>query len=162
MIDQKPTAPDTAVRYRCICPNGCETECPAGVERRALQRARREANGGPIRLQRVPGRRKPANAAYVGRPTRFGNPARLVYADHGLIVQWGTEGGAVGTWPADGLDARRHATELYAAWINQPEQEPLRALVRNLLHGRDLTCWCPLDQPCHADVLLELANAPAV
>ena len=27
------------------------------------------------------------------------------------------------------------------------------------LRGRDLACWCPLDQPCHADVLLELANA---
>lgn len=26
------------------------------------------------------------------------------------------------------------------------------------LRGRDLACWCPLDQPCHADVLLELAN----
>jgi hypothetical protein len=24
--------------------------------------------------------------------------------------------------------------------------------------GRDLACWCPLDEPCHADVLLELAN----
>lgn len=22
----------------------------------------------------------------------------------------------------------------------------------------DLMCFCPLDQPCHADVLLELAN----
>jgi hypothetical protein len=28
--------------------------------------------------------------------------------------------------------------------------------------GRDLACSCPLDQPCHADVLLELANTPAV
>ncbi len=27
------------------------------------------------------------------------------------------------------------------------------------LRGKDLACWCPLDQPCHADVLLELANA---
>lgn len=27
------------------------------------------------------------------------------------------------------------------------------------LHGHDLACWCRLDQPCHADVLLELANA---
>ena len=27
------------------------------------------------------------------------------------------------------------------------------------LRGRDLVCWCPLDKPCHADVLLELANA---
>jgi hypothetical protein len=26
------------------------------------------------------------------------------------------------------------------------------------LRGKDLVCWCPLDQPCHADVLLELAN----
>jgi hypothetical protein len=27
------------------------------------------------------------------------------------------------------------------------------------LRGRDLACWCPLDGPCHADVLLEIANA---
>lgn len=26
------------------------------------------------------------------------------------------------------------------------------------LRGKDLACWCPLDQPCHADVLLKLAN----
>lgn len=27
------------------------------------------------------------------------------------------------------------------------------------LRGKDLACWCPLDQPCHADVILEIANA---
>ena len=26
------------------------------------------------------------------------------------------------------------------------------------LAGKDLMCWCPLDQPCHADVLLQIAN----
>ena len=26
------------------------------------------------------------------------------------------------------------------------------------LRGKNLACWCPLDQPCHADFLLELAN----
>jgi len=31
--------------------------------------------------------------------------------------------------------------------------------IRAELAGHDLACWCPLDQPCHADVLLELANA---
>jgi hypothetical protein len=31
--------------------------------------------------------------------------------------------------------------------------------LRRDLAGYDLACWCPLDQPCHADVLLELANA---
>lgn len=30
------------------------------------------------------------------------------------------------------------------------------------LAGQDLACWCPLNQPCHADVLLELANRPAM
>jgi hypothetical protein len=30
--------------------------------------------------------------------------------------------------------------------------------VRRELAGRDLCCWCPLDDPCHADVLLEVAN----
>lgn len=27
------------------------------------------------------------------------------------------------------------------------------------LRGRDLACFCPIGLPCHADVLLELANA---
>lgn len=26
------------------------------------------------------------------------------------------------------------------------------------LRGKDLTCWCSFDQPCHADVLLDMAN----
>ena len=30
--------------------------------------------------------------------------------------------------------------------------------VKTELRGKDLACWCPLDQPCHADVLLEIAN----
>lgn len=30
--------------------------------------------------------------------------------------------------------------------------------VRLNLRGKDLACWCPLDQPCHADVLLAIAN----
>jgi len=29
------------------------------------------------------------------------------------------------------------------------------------LSGKNLACWCPLDQPCHADVLLNLANGRA-
>jgi hypothetical protein len=150
-----------------MCPNGCSCgcDCPAAVELRTLQRARATANGGPIRIQRVAGRRQPQNATYVGRPTRFGNPARIIRADHGLTVQWGDTGGSVGTWPNE-TEARRYATEVYRAWIGRPEQADTRTLFRALLHGRDLVCWCPLPadgQPdhCHASVLLELANAPA-
>lgn len=102
----------------------------------------------------------PLGAVYVGRPTRFGNPARIIRADHGLIVQWGDTGGGVGVWPNE-AEARRYATEAYRAWITRPEQADTRRLFRALLHGRDLTCWCPLPDPgqpdhCHASVLLEL------
>jgi Domain of unknown function (DUF4326) len=43
---------------------------------------------------------------------------------------------------------------LYRQWL------PGTPLYREVseLSGHDLMCWCPLDQPCHADVLLELAN----
>lgn len=157
----------TAVRCRCICPNGCDCgcNCPAAVELRAVQRARAAANGGPIRIQRIPGRRKPEHAAYVGRPTRFGNPFRVAYepGTEGWHVA-AAHGFGVGAFPTD-TEARRYATDAYRVWISQPEQAPLLALVRPLLHGRDLTCWCPLPGPgqpdhCHGAVLLELANQP--
>ncbi len=32
--------------------------------------------------------------------------------------------------------------------------------VRIALRGRNLACWCKIGAPCHADVLLELANRP--
>lgn len=127
-------------------------------------------NQQPRRIQRrrVFGWRAPEGAVYVGRPTRFGNPYRLVRADHGLLVQFGDTGGSVGVWPSE-AEARRYATEAFRVWIEQPEQEELRRLVPQLLHGRDLTCWCPLPelgQPdhCHGAILLRLANAtlPAV
>ncbi len=36
---------------------------------------------------------------------------------------------------------------------------PDRPLDFTELRGKDLACWCKPDQPCHADVLLEIANA---
>lgn len=113
----------------------------------------------PSRIQRrrTAGWRMPTNATYVGRPTRFGNPARLVRAPHGLVVEW-QGGGTVGTWP-DEAAARRFAVTLYEHWIRQPEQAAYRNLVRVLLGGYDLACWCPLDHACHADVLLRIANS---
>ena len=44
------------------------------------------------------------------------------------------------------------------------DQRRTRDHVFNHLHelrGHDLLCWCRAGQPCHADVLLELANANA-
>ncbi len=118
-----------------------------------------------IQRRRTPGWRTPEGAVYVGRPTRYGNPYRLVPQETGWSVQFGDHGGGVGPFPTD-AEARRYATDHYRVWIQQPEQEETRALFRALLHGRDLTCWCPLPadgQPdhCHAAVLIALVNSPA-
>jgi hypothetical protein len=41
------------------------------------------------------------------------------------------------------------------------EHPDLVAAARAELAGRDLACWCPADHPCHADVLLDIANGTA-
>lgn len=51
------------------------------------------------------------------------------------------------------------AVEAYRFWIrNKLEADQRYRDALWFLKGHDLACWCPLDQPCHADVLLELAN----
>ena len=101
----------------------------------------------PRRLQRSrrKGWRMPANAVYVGRPTRWGNP----FAP-----------GKPAADPASGAPVtvrdRAHAVALYRAWLPQRLAEDPDLLAP--LKGKDLVCWCPLDGPCHADVLLAAAN----
>jgi hypothetical protein len=92
--------------------------------------------GPPVRIQRrrTAGWRMPDGAVYVGRPTRFGNP----YAHDAT--------------PAGRAEVVGRYRELAAA------DPALQAAARRQLAGRDLACWCPLDQPCHADVLLTIAN----
>jgi len=50
-----------------------------------------------------------------------------------------------------GLDAPEHLANDFSV-------RPYPAEMLAELAGKDLMCWCPLNQPCHADVLLELAN----
>tara|TARA_B100001939_G_scaffold64869_1_gene53753 strand:- start:412 stop:684 length:273 start_codon:yes stop_codon:yes gene_type:complete len=85
-----------------------------------------------IQRKRTKGWQMPANAIYVGRPTRWGNP----YADQ------------------DNAELVR----LFRENCLTPE---FICSVRSELKGKDLACWCPLDQPCHADVLLKIANEEA-
>lgn len=101
---------------------------------------RETENGQPKRIQRkrTKGWRMPPNTVYVGRPTKWGNP---------YII--GTR-----------LNLTRKETvnlfrKYFAKW-----QTDLTEDVQEQLRGKDLACWCPLDQPCHADVLLEIANQP--
>ena len=97
----------------------------------------------PARVQRrrgVKGWRKPEGAVYVGRisdtkPGKWGNP-----------FDWRVYG-------------RAEAVRLHREWFLP--QPGLVALARAELVGKTLMCYCPVDQQCHADTLLEVANGGA-
>jgi Domain of unknown function (DUF4326) len=91
----------------------------------------------------------PQGAVYVGRRSRDGNPYRVGddYSYYfGPNAKYATAQQCVELFRNE-CDAHR---------IADPQAFEMM-LAR--LRGKDLACWCPLDQPCHADVLLELANA---
>lgn len=117
-----------------------------------------------IQRRRTPGWRMPTGAIYVGRPTRWGNP--YVVGQVGDMRRWtgwfvGDARNADANFGdfAGRADAAALAVELYRqrswSWSLDTVEE-----IRRALAGRDLACWCPLDVPCHADVLLALANTP--
>ena len=89
----------------------------------------------PQRYQRSrrKGARLPAGVVVVTRPTKWGNPHPL----------------ALGRAEA----VRRYESDLRAGRLRVSVAD-----VRRELRGRDLACYCPLDGPCHADVLLKIAN----
>jgi hypothetical protein len=100
-----------------------------------------------VQLSRRKGWRMPPGAVKVDRSgqKRWGNP-----------FLWSMYGKALSD--ENGESQRAAAVADYRQWIMQPEQAHLRDAIRTELRGKDLACWCPPDQPCHADVLLELAN----
>ena len=106
-----------------------------------------------VQLRRTKGWRKPEGAVLVSRPSRWGNPittkntlACETPADAAAMYRDLMRYGETVPYPHPGqsweLDRHRE-------WVLANAHE---------LRGHDLACWCPLDQPCHADVLLEIAN----
>lgn len=92
----------------------------------------------------------PPNTVSVARPTKWGNPYRIG-RDH---TYYGGPGYEQATPKQCVLLYRWHLS----AWASA-ERVSRRKLLQEL-RGKNLACWCPLDQPCHADALLELANPP--
>lgn len=132
-----------------------------------------------IQRKRTKGWRMPEGAVYVGRPTKFGNPFEaykctccgywdvrddngVTYlVDHAYVRQEHVRANPA-TWTTKD-EAIREAVRLYSDeltyWVGgrMDWDSTFREAVSGL-RGKDLACWCPLDQPCHADVLLEIAN----
>jgi hypothetical protein len=58
----------------------------------------------------------------------------------------------------DRWEAQVASLEAFVTWINDPDQADVVARIRRDLRGRDLACFCSERSPCHADVLLVVAN----
>ena len=95
-----------------------------------------------IRLSRTKGWKMPANAVKVDRTTKWGNPFRPADVVAGKAMG---QAGAVEAYHKQ-LQAKL-----------QSEPEVTRAELEKL-RGKHLACWCKPGEPCHADVLLKLAN----
>ena len=88
-----------------------------------------------IQRKRTKGWRMPPNTVYVGRPTKWGNP-----------------------YIAENPGEFAEVIENYQAWMDVLISRELNHDFAEL-RGKNLVCWCPLNRPCHADILLKLANA---
>ena len=95
-----------------------------------------------VQLSRRKGWRMPPNTVKVARPTKWGNPFMIGRDGDATRV---VEMFRFTMCPVDGQPGIYTDSEMA-----EIDLRPLR--------GKNLACWCPLDQPCHADVLLEIAN----
>lgn len=79
----------------------------------------------------------PENTVYVGRGSKWGNP--FVVGEHGTAEEC----------------VEKFAMDI--GWHNSRLGFDLEDIEE--LRGKNLACWCKDGAPCHADVLLEIANA---
>ncbi len=129
------------VLFTCVQARGERSEAsrPGTAGRRAPGKrplsAELRMTGKRFRISN-PYQRNPPNGKRVTRPYRWGNPFRI------------------------GIEAS-DAAEAVAMFRDHLHRHPeLVEEARRKLAGFDLGCFCPLDQPCHADVWLEVLASP--
>jgi hypothetical protein len=123
-------------------PNDKTTDAP---------RTSRETTPHRVQRSRAKGWRMPENAVCVSRPSKWSNPYIVTQTRNG---QWWIDccGDMAGPFSSKSDAAAQAVAEF------RVEVSPLHADIRSELRGKNLACWCALNEPCHADVLLELAN----
>jgi len=116
----------------------------------------------PKRVQMTrnrPWRADHPDAVIVDRRTKWGNPYRIERHPFG---GWTVRNTATDKMLVNGVTregALAACVELYRQAIEDHRDfVPLPSMIRHDLAGHDLACWCKPSDPCHADVLLELAN----
>lgn len=121
-----------------------------------------------IQRKRTKGYRMPPNTVSVTRPGKWGNPFP---ADNDGVMLHALSMGLDGEDPTDRATA---AVDIFRIWLTGGKVNELVGLmlptgfgpapklriIQRELAGKNLACFCALDKPCHATVLLDLANAP--
>lgn len=116
-----------------------------------------------IQCRRVKGWRMPENCVSATRPGKWGNPFVV-----GGFYKKGDFSGYKGVFrmtyvrclldvpPSEftKIETAEEALEWFRWYLVTTKTDCSE------LRGKDLACWCAEGQPCHADILIELANAP--
>ena len=116
-------------------------------------------------------------AIYVGRPSLWGNPyslddVRVIWPEippsgraaaavrryREELTHFGLLSDYAYTAPGRTTEAADRRWEAINRLVVASGARNMAEFAAVALRGHDLVCWCPLDQPCHADVLLELAQ----
>lgn len=118
-----------------------------------------------IQRKRVKGWKMPPNTVSVTRPGKFGNPFFLVRENeiYCHISEDVEDGGTVYGVRRYGIGNIEDVLSLYSEWLSgeltyygkyklPPIPDPAE------LKGKNLACFCKLENPCHVDILLKLAN----
>ena len=84
-----------------------------------------------IQRKRTRSWRPPAGAVYVGKPTQWANPYEICI--YGWVI----------------------AVFLFRRYVEAMSDVEREAWLAPLYQASALMCWCPLNKPCHADVLIE-------
>lgn len=108
----------------------------------------------PIRIQRrrVKGWKMPENTVYVGSPSKWGNQFKIgdtiTSKKMGIDVDYNLK-----------LQVNGQCVLAFHYWLdNTNDGAKIKELAKNELQGKNLACFCALNQPCHADILLKVAN----
>lgn len=105
-----------------------------------------------FQLRRTKGWRMPPNSVKCSRPGPYGNP-----------FTWDPNAGITVSTLKDGKWTSRPQTKAdvvrsFALHLER-DNPALRRRICEELPGKDLGCWCAVDDPdCHVDVILRIAN----
>jgi hypothetical protein len=106
-----------------------------------------------IQLSRKKGWRMPPNTVKVDRSTKWGNPF--------IIIKDPVENRPIGAetdLSINECNTAKEAVYKFKKLLELPAQESFVKQIKQELKGKNLACWCKLSNPCHAEILLEIAN----